>query len=543
VIFCAIFLLHISLVRLPYFWDEAGYYVPAARDIFLSGSFIPYSTPSNAHPPLVMSYLALSWKIAGYAPLVTRTAMLLLAAFSLTGLFRLAERVANTEVAVATTVSSVLYPVCFAQASLAHVDLASAGLLFWGLEAYFAARPRAMTGWFALAVLAKETAILAPLALYAWELVASRLAGRSGRGYALLPGSRRLYLLIPLLPLGLWYGYHFLHTGFVFGNPEFFRYNVQQTTEPLRILLALLLRTWQVTGYMGLSLLTLATLLAMTRPPLIDEEADGALKERARIAPSRQFAFLAITSAYVAAMSVVGGAVLARYMLPVVPLWILTCVSTVHRRVRGWHWVLVLVILGFIEALLVNPHYGFSLEDNLAYRDYVVLHQGVASFLERRYPQRRVLTAWPANDELTRPYLGYVTRPIEVLRVENFTVDELLSASDLGSNFSLALVFSTKYIPPHPWFDRWQKWREWKTRFFGYHRDAPPELAAGILKGHLVYLGRRQGQWVGVVQLDRIEDARRQPGFPVTEVPRQVSLLSRAALARAANEARGRAKP
>ena len=71
-----LFVLHLPLLNLPYFWDEAGYYVPAARDLLFSGTLIPHSTPSNAHPPLVMVYLALAWKIAGYAPVVTRTAML-----------------------------------------------------------------------------------------------------------------------------------------------------------------------------------------------------------------------------------------------------------------------------------------------------------------------------------------------------------------------------------------------------------------------------------------------------------------------------------
>src|SRR5258705_4491721 len=87
-IFAAIFLLHLPLLRLPYFWDEAGYYVPAARDLLLTGSLIPHSTPSNAHPPLVMAYLAGWWKVAGYTLFVTRTAMLLVAAFSLLGVIR-----------------------------------------------------------------------------------------------------------------------------------------------------------------------------------------------------------------------------------------------------------------------------------------------------------------------------------------------------------------------------------------------------------------------------------------------------------------------
>ncbi len=171
VIFVFIFLLHAPLLRLPYFWDESGYYVPAVRDLLLTGSLIPHSTVSNAHPPLVMAWLALWWKVVGYAPLVTRTAMLVVAAFSLLGLFRLAERVANTQVAIASTLCTALYPVFFAQSSLAQVDLAAAGLIFWGLAAYVEGETIATVFWFALAALAKETAILAPMALAAWEIL------------------------------------------------------------------------------------------------------------------------------------------------------------------------------------------------------------------------------------------------------------------------------------------------------------------------------------------------------------------------------------
>src|SRR5579864_7943378 len=140
-ILVAIFLLHAPLLQLPYFWDEAGYYVPAARDLLLTGSLIPHTTVSNAHPPLVMAWIALWWKCFGFAPLVTRSAMLVVAAFSLLGVFRLAERAANTPVAIASTLCTALYPVFFAQSSLAQVDLAGAVLTFWGLWAYLDDRP------------------------------------------------------------------------------------------------------------------------------------------------------------------------------------------------------------------------------------------------------------------------------------------------------------------------------------------------------------------------------------------------------------------
>ena len=41
VIFAALYASHFSLLRLPYYWDEAGYYIPAAWDFFRTGSLIP----------------------------------------------------------------------------------------------------------------------------------------------------------------------------------------------------------------------------------------------------------------------------------------------------------------------------------------------------------------------------------------------------------------------------------------------------------------------------------------------------------------------
>jgi hypothetical protein len=97
---------------------------------------------------------------------------------------------------------------------------------------------------------------------------------------------------------------------------------------------------------------------------------------------------------------------------------------------------------------------------------------------------------------------------MQVVRIENFSLDEILSAADFRSNFSnyeVALIFSTKYEPaPAPW-DRWRLWTEWKSRFFGFHHDLPPAAAAQILGGHIVFSEQRQGQWMAVIELDRQE--------------------------------------
>jgi hypothetical protein len=500
------FLAHLPLLRLPYFWDEAGYFVPAARDLLLRGSLVPQTTLSNAHPPLVMAWLALWWKLAGFAPAVTRSAMLAAAAFALLGVYRLAKLAANGEVAVGATLCTAVYPVFFAQSSLAHLDVAATGFTVWGMGAYVAHRRWPAAAWFSLAVLAKETALLAPLALLAWEIVCPwidrRRAGRESLCLFRGPRAGRWLLLLPLAPLAAWFAYHFARTGYVFGNPEFFRYNVSATLHPLRILLAAMFRLWQLLGYMNLFMVSVAAALAMMYPPLQDGRG-----ERPRISFAVQAAFAAVMLAYVAGMSLVGGAALARYMLPVVPLVIILCISTLWRRMRSWRLVLALVMAGLGAGLFVNPPYGFAMEDNLAYRDYVLLHQEADAYAARRYAGARVLTAWPASDELARPFLGYVRAPVQVVQIEDFTLPHLEAAADWRSDYAAALLFSTKYEPAWPAPGRWTAWVRLKERFFGYHRDTPPLVAAQILGGRIVYERHRGAQWVAVVEIERTAEA------------------------------------
>src|SRR5205807_4012557 len=266
--------------------------------------------------------------------------------------------------------------------------------------------------------------------------------------------------------------------------------------------LALGMRLWQTLGYLHLWVLTIGMLLAMLLPPV----RDGA-GERRRIALPVQMIFFAVVATYDVAMAVVGGAVLARYMLPAVPLVIIVAVSTLWRRLRYWRTAVAVVAIMFVAAWFWNPPYGFSPEDNLAYRDYIHLHEDAERFLEARHPMARVLTAWPASDELTRPWLGYTTRPMQVVRIEDFSLDQVLSAAEFNSNFEAALIFSTKDEPEYSIFDRWRKWQELKARYFGFHRDLPPAAVAHILGGRIVFSEERKRQWVAVIEIERAEVA------------------------------------
>jgi hypothetical protein len=105
---------------------------------------------------------------------------------------------------------------------------------------------------------------------------------------------------------------------------------------------------------------------------------------------------------------------------------------------------------------------------------------------------------------------------MRVLRIEDFSLDEVLSAAALrerrpgsnsdsshDSNYEVALIFSTKYEPGPAKWDRWKAWTELKTRYFGFHRDLPPEAAAQILGGHIVFSEKWQGQWIALIELEQ----------------------------------------
>jgi len=503
IIFTCLFITHASLLRLPYFWDEAGYFIPAARDLLLTGSLIPHSTLSNAHPPLVMLWLAFWWKFSAFTPAMTRTAMLMVAAFALLGLWRLARTVATDTVAIATVICTALYPVFFAQSSMAHLDMMAAALTLWGLAMYVDGRPVATIVFFSLAPLAKETAVVTPMALLLWELLCPAIQRKFNREPLFLyPRRRAPWLLVCVVPLLLWFAYHHYRTGFYLGNPQYLRYNLQATITPLRIALALLIRLWHVFGYLNLFLLVFGALYAMTCLPL--SEPNGRL--RPRIAINVQLVFLVVLAANVVAESVLGGAVLARYMLPVVPLVILICVSTMRRRLRHWIWWIAFTCAAFVVQLLVPPPYRIAPEDTLLYRDYVVAHKVAADQLAK-HPNARILTAWPASDELTRPFLGYVKQPLSVVRIENFSAPEIQRAAQGTDQFDIAYLFSTKWEPPHPLLSFLPFGRNIQERFFDYHQDVSPQLAANLLGGRISTYRNRDNEWIALIPIEKMEDA------------------------------------
>jgi 4-amino-4-deoxy-L-arabinose transferase-like glycosyltransferase len=525
--FAAVYLSHLTLLRLPYFWDEGGYYIPAAWDFFRTGSLIPLSTATNAHPPLPSILLAGWWHLSGFVPSGTRTFVCMVAAAALLGVFRLTRNLLGVPAAVATTLLTAVYPIWFAQSTLAHADIFAAAFSLWGLSVYFksATDPDApsfgklRTGYlasemwvpahakvyaaalFSLAALSKETAIVTPAALALWEgvlLVRDRtdaVQARAHRGWMAA-------LMAPALPLMAWYAYHYHRTGFIFGNPEFLRYNATANLDAYRIVLCLYHRFLHLTMHMNMFVPVTCAVAALFMP---------AIATRARLSQPVINAIAVILIANWFAFSILGGALLTRYLLPMYPLVLLVCVAELQRRMRDWGWLAALSAAAFLAGIWINPPYAFAPEDNLTYRDMIVLHQRAVATIAQRWPQATVLTAWPAVSELERPELGYTKLPIKVFAIKNFSAEEVEKAATEPEDYDTALIFSTKWAPAAGAIDLSRQNRSADTRYFDFHEDVRPVEAAEMLHGDVVWEEHVRGEWVAILRFPRIESAALVP--------------------------------
>lgn len=203
----------------------------------------------------------------------------------------------------------------------------------------------------------------------------------------------------------------------------------------------------------------------------------------------------------------VGGALLTRYLLPLYPLVLLLCASTMRRRVPYW-WALVgLSATAFLLGLWINPPYKIAPEDNLNYADVIRLHQQAIHQIVTNDPGSTVLTAWPATDELTKPELGYVRKPVPVVRMDDFSLASIQKAAASRSNATVCFAFSTKYDPPNQWMSLGGRNESFDIRFFGFHKDFEPQEIAHWLDGSIVWWVERNNEWAAVLHLNRPQTA------------------------------------
>ena len=449
-----LFITHWSLLSLPYFWDELGQFVPTALDLLQKGQLVPTSTVPNVHPPGVEAYLALCYRVFGYSIPITRVAMLLMASAGLLVLFLLAielSRGTRRAPAFLPPIFLLASPLFYTQSMMAQLDMPA--MVFTLLSLLLFIRKR--FEWAALScsvlVLLKETGLILPLVFFF---------------VLLLQKQRRTaaYFAAPALLLGAWLLALHAVTGHWLGDAGFAHYNVVYALNPARATLTLLRRGWYLFFAEFRWIGTLALILTVRKIPLFRQ-------------PEWRVT-LVVTIATTLLVSLLGGAELERYLLPVLPIFYIavSIALTYHKRWVDLTATLALAV-GLLASLYWNPPYPFPYENNLAMVDFVHLQEIAGSVLDRSFSNRRIATAWPYSAALRRPQYGYVSRPLQVVETSDFQVSSIQRLP--AASYDVLVVYTRTWSPRNGVL-AFQSIRNFLTRFYGWQPEITTEQCAAL---------------------------------------------------------------
>lgn len=468
-----VYTIHLPYLKLPYFWDELGQFVPAALDILRDHAWIPHSTQPNIHPPGVMAYLAGVWRVFGYSIAATRSAMLFLAAAGVFLTFLLAARLPEARLGFPALVAVLLLlcdPLFYTQSMMAQLDMPAMVFCLMALLLFIEERHLAAAVASTAAVLSKETSVLLPLVFVAVLFRERRL-----KQYA-------PYYALPFAALAAWLIALWAATGTPFGNRGFEHYNLTYSLHPVRALFSLIRRIYYVFidnfRWVGTVVIFLAW-------------------RRFRIYSSRAWRVTMIFGAtHLVLVSLLGGAELERYLLPILPIFYIAVaagLSTTPRLVRSLG--LAAMCGGLITGLFVNPVFPFPYEDNLAMVDFVVLQHAAAGYLESRQRDKTIYTAWPLTAALRRSEFGYIQHPLKTRETTDLRYSTL---SKLDPAAVKVLVMYSRTWEPKWGVLRLEIISRFLAKFYEYEPQMTSEQCKKVLG--LVPIARWEegGQWIEV---------------------------------------------
>ena len=461
---------HGPLFDTPFFWDEGGQFVPASLDILRAGKLIPFTTTPNVHPPLVMAYLAGVWKITGVSIRAARVAMLALAAMGVLFAFLLAIDLARGSPGAPALIAPALLcisPLFFAQAMLVQLDMPAMGATALALLLFLQNRFRDCAIACVVLVLLKETGMAAPLVFAGW-LVAEKRPRDA------------VWFVLPALALAGWLIALKQSTGHLLGNAGFTDYNLFYPLHPARLTFALLRRLYYLFIGSGHFIGTAALVIAWRNMPLLQSRPW-------RIATT-------FAAAHVVTVSVLGGAVLERYLLPVLPILYAAFALSLRallpqpRRIAFAGLAACLLAANFI-----NPIYPFPFENNLAFVNFTQL-QSEAAFAVEGTPGI-IATSFPMSDALRKPDLGYVDRRRQVVELRDFTEESIVPL--IANRPDIILADNTEWDPLHILSSRPAQWI--MQRAYGYSPPLAPGRIGEILDMHVARTWRVRGHTMSML--------------------------------------------
>jgi hypothetical protein len=461
--------IHSPYLRLPYFWDEMGQFIPTALDLYRDGSLITHTGVPNVHSPSVEALVAVVWNVFGPSILVSRLTMLAVASLGVALTFLLATRLTRG-IAGASPVAAVLFliasPIFYTQAMLVQLDMPAMTFTVLALLLFLDQRYAWCAAACTILVLIKETSVTTPIVFAAWLWFCEKRKGQT------------LYFAAPAIGLGTWLAFLHHRTGYWLGNDEFGRYNLGGTLDPVHLALTVAERLRFLFWSDGHFLATIALVLGW------------------RLLRGRGWSVAGLVAIAQVAMVTVVGTPLVRYLVPVLPIFYSAVATAASVYSFKWRWashaaMLLLLIAGWFS----NPRYPYAYENNLSMVDFIRLQQDAAKYLEANAPGKRIATAWPLTDELKNPFLGYVTRPLGTVDTGGLRLDYLSGLK--AQTFDLLVTYS-RIKPALGTILDISPLRDTLQHYYEYHPQATPEEIKSTLGLIPLMRWERRGQWIEI---------------------------------------------
>jgi hypothetical protein len=340
------------------------------------------------------------------------------------GTYFLGKRVAGPGVGAAAATVLGTTAAAVSEYGQVYVDLPLCALVACGLASYVADRHLAAGVLFVLAALVKLPSLAVPL-----TLLASRVVLRER-----LRGPILVALLAPVVAEAAWLAYHAHVTGFLLVRPG----RQQQMGQTL-------------VGVAS-TYVTVGAELAFAQfrwvPSLAGlGAACAALALKEAVPWRRVVPLVAVVAAGVLVFAVLGafGLRYGLFLLP--PLFVASLAVVRHAFARG-PWVALAT--GGMTALLSlttwhprrppTDRYVFAPDQDMGYRDMILIGERAARYLEKHYPDAEVVGSFPESYQVTEPYQGYVDRPFTFVECEDYA----------GPGERTQVVYVHPYSPGQP---------------------------------------------------------------------------------------------
>ena len=144
------------------------------------------------------------------------------------------------------------------------------------------------------------------------------------------------------------------------------------------------------------------------------------------------------------------GYFLPRYIIPLLPAYYLLCLFLIQKIISNKIVIIFIVMVG-ISIQSVNKYQcaAENFEDCWTLINILQVKKEMSNFIEINYSKSNILTSYPEDFELSKPMLGFVSKPLSAQLVGqlNGQTTELIYLSPTSSNDLYSLAKSSRFKP------------------------------------------------------------------------------------------------